>query len=383
MCIILTSDMQPKSTRLFTVEVQPIVPAKGLKRPRAHLVVYDNDVDIKGARFAEKRQLMVVPFPNSDRLPAELVVFPDRQAEEALFELADKLVPRTSWTNSSLGATRSMRDTADSDTMITVQQVGGYKASVALDYSELTGRIKWDQFQLPIHFDDLLRDLRERFGKGFGFIVAEPNRAQNGQFGGAFAWVYHSSEPCLPTAHEKSSRATVHYNVKGYVFSDGRTRVTWGNNSKDYMDISTKSNLDEEMLSHLTALLKTVRFARKTSGTKSVPLQLIAAPLTFGLRVDINGSVPVNDHVYIKRARTVRFDLDKNIEHTASMASVAALSTATATAARSSNPINYAFIFAFIVGFIIAFVLTMMHRKRIYKCIFSLLGTKQSTVDNV
>lgn len=358
MCIILTTDMKPKSTRLLTIEVQPIIPVKWYKRPRAHLIVYDNDVDINGARFAEKRQLMVVPFPNPDRLLAEMVVFQDRQAEEAIFDLADKLVPRTSWSNSLATRTRSISAHNTDDTMITVQQVGGYKASVALDYSELTSRIKWDQFQLPIHFDDLLRDLRERFGTGFGFIVAEPNRAPDGQFGGAFAWVYHSQLPCLPTAHEKSSRSTVQYNVKAYAFSDGRMRATWSNSRTDHMDVSVKAELNVEMASHLSALLKTARFTR-TKTAKLLPIDL-----TYGLRVDIQGDLPINDHVYIKRNRNVRFDLDKNTVHLAPVADrEATQASVTDGSIAKKKSIHY----AFIIGIIAALaIILFLARSRIF-----------------
>lgn len=235
---------------------------------------------------------MIVPFPNPDNLPASLVEFPDRETEEAIFIEARRLVPskQQQQQQSRERGLRSLGRDNMTDT-IQVYQAGGYQASVATNYADLMARVDWAQYSTPANFTELMDDLQVRFGKDFGFVIAEPKGTKHRQPGGAFAWIYHGHAPYLPTAHEKSAHRLVEYNVTGFVFTPERHNLRWGDGTSKSLNTCYQSQLHAD---RLVALLQT---GRPVDETVHRPIVSPITP-TRGARIDVFGHVPVNDNVY-------------------------------------------------------------------------------------
>lgn len=374
MCVILTDDLKPKVTKLMTVQVKSIIKNPPLSRTKAYMSVYDNVIDIKSFKYSEKRQLMIVPFPNENRMLAEFVQFEDRQTEEAMFDIAERLVPRTSF-NQMKAATRSFTFTdnnLEADDRIEVQQVGGYKVSMALDYTDLSDKIQWDKFSLPINFDDLLRDMKLRFGKDHAFVIAEPARNRDSRFGGAFAWVYHTSRAgCLPTGHEKSQHSLVDYNVSGFSFASTPLRVRWGDGGARHVDISTKLDLNPTLANHLASILTSARFTK----SKNARVEMVDS-FTCGIRIDINKGIPINDNIYVHSVKTVGFNPTVQVK---------IIGQGSSGAVQSSNPaVNWwkRFAITLVIMLLVALVFVLVRQKGLPVITFKPIATVSDTVNS-
>lgn len=306
MCLVMTDGIKPNTTKLITVELEPLKagapsPSGCLLPPRTYLSIYSNKIDSGPSSYNHKAQMMIVPVPNEDCLPVEMVEYDQDQSGDVIFNLCKSLVPRTSH-KTAPRRSRSMHDTycLASNSTVEIQQVGGYKVSVAMTMDDLINRVDWSKFAIPMNFDSLMADMRRRFGKNNSFIVAEPTRSSTHDMGGDFAWVYQSRKPCLPTAHEKSASELVKYDVVGFTFGTRPLKLRWGNGLTMNMDVSTKDeNLDPGLCRRLVKALEKGRLTKSGRGRIRV-----MGPLTSGARLDINCAIPTNDHVYISTKPT-------------------------------------------------------------------------------
>lgn len=216
MCVILSRDFKPTSTRLVTYRAR-----KDLLHPlKSYVTVYQNRAMSAGTG---EKQLMIVPFPQS-RPDAKAAEFPlgapqTEKAEKELWQALERTYPNINATSAHERSALGMSDDAPE-----VQQVGGYKMTVALDYAHLM-KTPWHEFSMHSQFEQLLDDVRNRFGRNYGFILAMPApHPETAQLGGTFAWMWHGDHPYLPTAHELQadrldSPATTDtkYNMTGWV----------------------------------------------------------------------------------------------------------------------------------------------------------------------
>jgi hypothetical protein len=190
MCVILTSGASAAGTRLLTYRAV----GNPAQSRRKNVTAYWNRLDVHGD--PAKRQLMIVPFPQDD--PAArgsdfALGAPDSDADEArMWDMLETMFPKAA----ARGAPKP--PTAPRP----VQQVGGYKVALALNFAQLMDT-PWHEFATHARLQERLADVRARFGRGYGFVVAQPSaHAETGKLGGTFAWTWYGEHLVLPTAHE-------------------------------------------------------------------------------------------------------------------------------------------------------------------------------------
>jgi len=148
------------------------------------------------------RQVIVIPFPHKcPEVKDEhlmLVEFPGKNTGDQIFSVARNLfVP-----HSATGASKKTT-------------VGGYQVSLVGSYDQLVTTVDWASFSLAGDFSARMADLKRQFGKGYGFVVAEPRlNKKDGGMGGVFGWVWYGDQAILPGTCEPSGNRT------GYIFND-------------------------------------------------------------------------------------------------------------------------------------------------------------------
>jgi len=258
------------------------------------MTLYENKLDTS-ARGGN--QLMIVPFPHDceevgeDRL--RLVELPNRYIEEKVFKnTALLLKPLSRGFTDGRGLYKSK-----SKSKVAVAQAGGYKVSLVGSHERLLGAVDWERFSKPANFEEIMEDLRERYGQGYGFVIAEPNRNTDGRYGGTFGWIWYGERAFLPTAHEKME--VPQYDVIGYMLNcngyaacfEGTDDVVTG-----LGDIHTNIRVRKSpACDEVTALLESaVMFAPDSPEMRvGVPI----GPLFDGIRVELKGRKKHNANV--------------------------------------------------------------------------------------
>jgi hypothetical protein len=153
-------------------------------------------------------------------------------------------------------------------------------------------------------------DMKARFNKGYGYVVAEPAlNPEDGRMGGTFGWVWYGDRAMLPTAHEKMSRPK--YDVNGWILNDYVTDMQWSQ-SKDKL---TEARFGETFLGDpdaimewkefdhpgrrstaLVPLLETGLLFHPTNPQERKPLALPEG-ITHAASVRLYGHHSINDHV--------------------------------------------------------------------------------------
>lgn len=324
MCYVITDSLKPTDTRLITVRL-PAESRKGAAR-HAYLTLYDNKATVAKR---SSRQLMIVPFPNRHKMVEadfKLVEYPSRKAEEHIFEMADATFYKResrSMTNKSMSLSYETNAMPDS---LAVSVAGGYIVTVAPNHADLTTRVQWKNYSLPPNFDDLMKDLKTRFGEDYGFIVAEPrHNGKSNQMGGMFGWVWYGDEAMLPTAHEKM--ANPKYDVTGWVVNDGLTAM-WSQTSQPLTGVTVHERAADELREAMQRAVELGNWFHAGDDTKKT--QIKVGELTHAVRVDLHGVWGVNSHVTVpadKAANATNADIivkaDKPLVGTASAAAAA------------------------------------------------------------
>lgn len=129
------------------------------------------------------RQLIILPFPQ-----------PRADARVEDFRVASVGANATAW--APLVDVVHPEGAAATGTTVG----GGFRLAVALDFSELMN-VPWADYAMVPHFEAVLADVRDRFGHGYAFLVAEPlPAAEGGALGGTLAWLWHGEAAMLPLA---------------------------------------------------------------------------------------------------------------------------------------------------------------------------------------
>jgi hypothetical protein len=208
MCIILTPEADPTSTRLYNL---PVV----LNEVKSKLLIYTNDLSSSG--------IMIVAIPN----PFNFESFGLVDISTPSYKLfrsdvntkCQDLVPyNASSVNFSLSSDSYSYKSRGAN--LIVNKVGNYDISVAPNLDALYNRIDWSYFQKPNDLDIRMSTFtnKQLFPFSCAYVVAVATNAIKDD---GFGIMYPDPKfTYFPTCHENNSNNKFEYDVKCYNFSD-------------------------------------------------------------------------------------------------------------------------------------------------------------------
>jgi len=209
----MITDVEPSGTELYDAEI--------LTHDK-RLLIYRNTI------ATEKNELMIVPFPLDENRYDECALADIKYFEEYMSQIRD------SFGNIPYSNSYSL-NSYSGPAKLHVHQVGNYQISIAPNLDELTTRVDWDKFTLPVNFQSRLDTLKNEqlYPWPCGYVVAEVNGGSVSNDGFALAYP-NPGFAYFPTAHEDNGGEIVYYDVDCYAagLKEGNFREISGASNK-------------------------------------------------------------------------------------------------------------------------------------------------------
>lgn len=200
MCIILTEDANPSSTRLVNVPVK-------LGGKSQTLLLYTNDLEVRDTNNTSKDcdELMIVAIPNENNQQSfglvDVTTENMTKFRKDLFEACDNLKPKKKkgmWR----GRNMDFNDEYSIDKLV-VHNIGNYKISVAPSIDDLFNRTDWEEFNVGPSYKNRLDGLYDKNVyplSNYAYVIAQ---AQKSVKDDGFGIIYDGNgKTYFPTSHE-------------------------------------------------------------------------------------------------------------------------------------------------------------------------------------
>lgn len=200
MCIIITKDAIPDSTRLINIPVK-------LNGKEKNLLIYTNDLTTKlSKKDNSNNELMIVAIPNVNNITnfglVDVSTDEMKTFRKELFNACDDLKPK----KKSKGLSRSfMLDGLNNKSYkLEVHDVGNYKISVAPSLDDLLDKTDWDKFNVSSNYKNKLDGLYDKEVyplSNYAYIVASADKKIDDD---GFGIIYDkfNNTTYFPTSHE-------------------------------------------------------------------------------------------------------------------------------------------------------------------------------------
>lgn len=197
MCIILTEDANPSSTRLVNVPVK-------LGGKSQTLLLYTNDLEVRAnnSTSEDSDELMIVAIPNENNQQSfglvDVTTENMKKFRKDLFKACDDLKPK----KKSKGRSMYFDDSFEGGTLA-VHNIGNYKISVAPSIDDLFNRTDWEEFNVGPSYKNRLDGLYDKNVyplSNYAYVIAQ---AQKSVKDDGFGIIYDGNgKTYFPTSHE-------------------------------------------------------------------------------------------------------------------------------------------------------------------------------------